>query len=174
MRVFNQNILFLSILATLFFVFSSCKKEYREEQVYDNIIYEVDTVRLYSTSAEKTKQKTPTQYISILYSDLFNKTIPTNELSELNELSLATGDKTMVNELTLSHYLKASFVDQPTDAEMRADIQSFVSYVYRKFYQRYPTEYEKIYLADIIIKDSKITVDDIYTSFVLSNEYYYY
>lgn len=153
---------------------TSCKKERVETQVYDNVIYEVDSTRLYNSAAEKTKQKTPTQYISILYSDLYNKTISNNELSELNELSLAVGDKTMVNELTLSHYLKATWVDKPSDPEMRADIESFVTFVYVKFYLRYPTEYEKRYLADIIGKDPMLTVDEIYTAFVLSNEYYYY
>lgn len=165
----------ISTLAIVFVIlFFSCKKETVETQVYDNVIYEVDSTKLYNSSAEKNKQKTPTQYISILYSDLYNKTISTNELSELNELSLAVGDKTMVNELTLSHYLKAQFVDKPTDPEMRADVETFVTFVYVKFYLRYPTEYEKRYLSDIITKDVFITVDDIYSAFVLSNEYYYY
>jgi len=159
------------VFALLFF---SCKKETVETQVYDNVIYEVDSTKLYTSSAEKNKQKTPTQYISILYSDLYNKTISNNELSELGELSLAVGDKTMVNELTLSHYLKTPFVDKPTDAEMRADIKTFVTFVYVKFYLRYPTEYEKRYLSDIIEKDVQIKVDDIYSAFILSNEYYYY
>jgi hypothetical protein len=105
---------------------------------------------------------------------LYNKTISGNELSELNELSLAIGDKTMANELTLSHYLKTPFVDKPTDAEMRADVKTFVTYVYLKFYQRYPSEYELRYLVDIIQKDVLIKVDDVYSAFVLSNEYYYY
>ena len=152
----------------------SCKKEYTEKQVYDNVIYGMDTVRLYNSAAEKTRQKTQTQYISILYSDLYNKTIPTNELSELSELGLATGDKTMVNELTFSHFLNAPFVDKPTDAQMRADVETFVDWVYLKFYQRRPTEYERRYMTDIINKDVDMKVDDVYTAFVLSNEYYYY
>ena len=164
---------FKGVLA-LMMLFIACKKETVETQVYDNVIYQVDSTRLYGSSAEKNKQKTPTQYISILFSDLYNKTISSNELSELNELNLAIGDKTMANELTLSHYLKTPFVDKPTDAEMRADVKTFVSFVYLKFYQRYPTEYEQRYLTDIIQKDVSIKVDDVYSAFVLSNEYYYY
>ena len=169
----DSNRLFFSfffILATTW----ACKKEYTEKQVYDNVIYEMDTVRLYNSAAEKSRQKSQTQYISILYSDLYNKSIPTNELSELSELGLATGDKTMVNELTLGHYLNGAGVDKPTDAEMRADIGTFITWAYLKFYSRYPTEYEKRYLTDIIEKDVDMTVDDVYTSFILSNEYYYY
>lgn len=163
-----------SVAVVFILLILSCKKETVETQVYDNVIYKVDSTRLYNSSAEKTKQKTPTQYISILYSDLFSKTISNNELSELNELSLAVGDKTMVNELTLSHYLKAQLADKPSNPEMRADVQTFVTFVYVKFYLRYPTEYEKRYLSDIIEKDVLITVDDIYSAFILSNEYYYY
>ena len=155
-------------------LFLSCKKEIEEKTVYDNVIYGIDTTRLYSSSAEKTKQKTQTQYISIMYSDLFNSNISSTDLSELSELSLAMGDKTMANELTLSHYLNDSGVDRPSDAEMRADVELFVEETFLRFYQRNPSPYERLYLTDIIEKDPQMTVLEIYTSFVLSNEYYYY
>ena len=58
-----------------------------------------------------------------MYSDLFNRSISSNELFELSELTLGIGDKTMGNELTLSHYLKASDIEKPTDGEMRNDVE---------------------------------------------------
>lgn len=155
-------------------VSTGCKKDVEEKQVYDNIIYKVDTTRLYSSSAEKTKQKSQTQYISIMYSDLFSTNISGGELSELSELSLAMGDKTMANELTLSHYLNSTTLDKPSDAEMRADVEVFVENTYLRFYQRNPGPYERLYLTDVIDKDPLLTVLDVYTAFILSNEYYYY
>ncbi len=172
MQVSNRH-LFLSMALGMLIIFS-CKKEVEEKTVYDNVIYQVDTTILYSSSAEKTKQKTPTQYISIMYSDLFNSNIPGNDLSELSELSLAVGDKTMANELTLSHYLNSTSVDVPTNGEMRNDVEQFVEDTYRRFYQRMPSPYEKLYMTDIIDKDPLLTVEDIYSAFILSNEYYYY
>ena len=152
----------------------SCKKDITNKQVIDNVTYGLDTSILYQSSAQKVKQKTTTQYVSILYSDLFSRSISSKELSELSELSLGIGDKTMGNELTLSHYLKATDLSKPSDGEMRLDVEKFVVDTYRKFFQRFPTPYEKIFLTDLINKDPSIIVVDVYTSFVLSNEYYYY
>ena len=72
MRDLNRVMMLLAILAL---IVSSCKEDVEEKQVYDNIIYQVDTQRIYSSSAEKVKQKSQSQYISIMYSDLFNKNI---------------------------------------------------------------------------------------------------
>lgn len=152
----------------------ACKKKTVEEVTYDNVIYELDDVPVYSSNVQKTKQKSPTQYISILYSDLFNKSIPTTELTELGELSLAMGDKGMANELLLTHYYNDPTVVIPTNAQMRADVNQFVEDTYIRFYLRFPTEYEKYYLADLINNDPALTPENIYTAFALSNEYYFY
>jgi hypothetical protein len=168
----NRKPYILLLSVVLFSI--GCKRDVEETQVYDNIIYQIDTAIIYSSSAEKTKQKSQTQYISIMYSDLFSVNISGNDLAELSELSLAVGDKTMANELTLSHYLNASGLDKPSDSEMRADIETFIEYTYIRFYQRLPTPYEKLFLKDLIEKDVQLSVTDVYTSFILSNEYYYY
>ena len=162
------------ILLGLVLVISACKKEIEEQQVYDNVIYEIDSTKIYSSSSEKNKQKTPTQYISILYSDLFHKSIPANDLSELSELNLAIGDKSMSSELILSHYLKNPAVDLPSESEMRNDVETFVERTYLLFYQRHSTPYEKIYLTEMINRDPGLSVEEIYTAFILSDEYYYY
>lgn len=164
------------VICTIFSVglMYSCKKDVQEKEVLDNIIYQLDTTRLYASGAEKTKQKSPAQYISIMYSDLFSYNISSTDLSELSELNLALGDKSMANELTLSHYLKSNDVDKPSDAQMRADVESFVEDTYRRFYQRNPLPYEKLYMTDVINKDPQITVSEVYTAFVLSDEYYHY
>ena len=155
-------------------VLFSCKEKKIEETVYDNVIYELDTVRLYASGAEKTKQKSTDQYVSIMYTDLFSTGISANELAELNELSLAVGDKTMVNELLLAHYLNSSGVSLPSATVMRADVEYFVEQTYLRFYQRFPSEYESIYMIKLIEADADLTPKDIYTAFVLSNEYYFY
>lgn len=151
-----------------------CKKKIDEQIVYDNVIYDVDNVDVYSSNAQKTKQKSAELLISIMYADLFNQGITTNTLLELSEIYLALGDKTMFNELAFSHFFKDPSAVVPTDLQMRADVDQFVEDTYLKFFQRYPSEYEKRYLVNLINNDANITVENVYTSIVLSNEYYFY
>lgn len=155
-------------------LFASCKKTVEERVIYDNVIYEMNNVVVYNSSSEKTKQKTPVQYISILYADLFNTRIPNNELNNLTLISTAIGDKTLANELILSHYLNSPDLQLPGNEDMLSDIPAFVEEVYIRFYQRNATPYEKLYLTNLIEEDQSLTVQLIYTSFALSNEYYFY
>ncbi len=90
MRV--SKTIMVSVLCTAS-IFSACKRDVFEKRVYDNVIYEVNPVTLYLNNAEKTKQKTALQYISILYSNLFNQNISAQKLNELSEVFLSIGDK---------------------------------------------------------------------------------
>jgi hypothetical protein len=163
-----------SFLVIALLAFTSCKKVVEEEVNYDYPIYGINTQVLYSSSAEKTRQKTPVQYISILYGDLFGARIPNNVLNNLTLLSTAIGDKGMANELILSHYLNNPTLQLPTNAEMQSNPEMFAEQTYIRFYKRRPTPYEKIFLVNLIEDDAALTVEVIYTAFVLSNEYYFY
>jgi len=156
-------------------VISSCKKDVEITRNIDyNVIYEVDTVYVYQTSADKTKQKSSDQYISILYSDLYQKSILANDLSELSQATLAIGDKQLVNEIIISNYLNSTDAIVPTDTDMRADVDQFIEATYKRFYLRKPTELEKEYLTNLIESDQTITPDIVYAAFSLSDEYLYY
>lgn len=169
----NSAIGLLMIFALLF---SACKKETKiiENVVYDNVIYDLDTVNLYTSNIDKTKQKTSTQYISILYADLFNKTISTRVLNDLDELKLSLGDKTLANELLLNSFVNEPNVSVPTDAQMRDDVDGFIEQTYIRFYLRKPTEYERHYLKELIMNDPGMTPELIYTAFSVSEEYQFY
>ena len=67
----QRIIFFLIILISL----SSCRKE--------DPIYDINQVRSHSYNANKDKLKTPSQYISILYANLFQKALSPNELVEI-------------------------------------------------------------------------------------------
>ena len=79
----------------------SCRKDISQQIIYDNVIYEVNPVTVYASIAEKTRQKSPEQFISILYSNLTNKTIPGDDLNNLSELSLSFGDKGLMNQVMI-------------------------------------------------------------------------
>ena len=157
-----------------FLVFISCKKEVEETIVYSNVIYELDDIKLYSSNADKTRQKSPELLLSIMYSDIFNQGITTNKLLEIAELSASNGDKTMFTEMIFSQFLTEPSANVPTDAQMRGNLTQFIEDNYIRFFQRKPTAYEKIYLESLIINDIDITVENVFTSFALSNEYYFY
>lgn len=165
----------LAALALLLAIgFTSCKKTIIQEPIFDNIIYNVDTVYVYSSNVEKTKQKTSAQYLSILYADVFQQTIPTNTLADLDELALAIGDKNLANDLVVNVFTNAFGAIIPTDGDMRADVEAFVEDTYRRFYLRKPTEYERFYMVDLINSDPDLSPMLIYSAFAQSNEYLFY
>ena len=156
--------------------FGSCKKETKviENVVYDNVIYDLDTLNLYTSNVDKTKQKSSAQYISILYADLFNRTISTKVLNDLDELKLSLGDKTLANELLLNSFVNETNVAVPAGTEMRDDVDAFIDETYIRFYLRKPTEYERHYLKELIMNDPGMTPELIYTAFAVSEEYQFY
>lgn len=145
----------------------SCKKEY-------NYIYDVGSETVYESNADKDKEKSSTQFISILYSSLFQTSITQAQVSKLSELRLAIGDKQVADNLTINAYVHNSSVQIPTDAAMRADIPKFVEDTYLRFYLRKPTPYEARFMKESIEADAGLSPDLIYTAFAESNEYKFY
>ncbi len=171
----NSRIIFQYLLILLV-GFSACKKETTvvKEPLIDNYIYAVDGEKLYQSSAEKTKQKTPEQYLSILYSNLFRQTIPQEELREMAEVRQSVGDKQLVDELTLNSYAHRPDVQIPSNQQMRADIDQFVEQTFLRFFLRLPSPYELYELRNAIEEDPGLTPELIYQGFAISNEYKFY
>jgi hypothetical protein len=164
---------FLFVFASMALVIS-CKKEIEEIVVYDNTIYQMENIAVYGSAAEKNKQKTPLQFISIMYADLFNQRISNTELNDLVQVELSIGDKNLFKELIFKHYVNESGITLPTLNQMQANPSTFTTDIYLRFYQRNPTGYEKYYIENLINTDQSITPELIYTSFVLSEEYNFY
>ena len=159
-----------------FVAFSSCKKntEVIREPIVDNYIYEVTPQVIYQSNAEKTKQKSPEQFISILYANLFQTTISSQDLALLTQARLATGDKQAADELALNNWINGGTAIVPSDSEMRADIEKFVEETYIRFFLRKPTPYELLELRSAIEDDPNLSPELIYQAFALSNEYKFY
>lgn len=175
MRDFNIRYS-LFILSGFLLVATSCKREVIQDVVYDDIIYEVDTVPIYQSNDEKDRIKSPLQYISGLYSNLYFSSIPSNTLDNLVIYRSSVGDKTLVNELILNAMLEdpAALATLPDDDEMRDDVEQFVEDCYLRFYLRNPTAYELYAMTDMINSDPDMQVVDVYRAFLLSNEYMFY
>ena len=80
-----------------FISISSCKK--------DDPIYDINQIQSNSYNANKTKLKTPGQYISILYANLFQQALSANELVEITRCIESVGDKEIVHEVIISNFM---------------------------------------------------------------------
>ena len=150
----------LSVFAT------SCKK--------DDIIYDVNQVNATSYNANKNKLKTISQYISILYANLFQKALSANELVEITNCIESIGDKQVAHEIILSNFMNKSGVTIPSDSLMRTDVNAFIEQTYKRFYVRDLTEAEREFFLNFFASNPDISVEMVYSAFSLSNEYQFY
>jgi hypothetical protein len=170
MKKSNFIIVFILFISML----SACKKVTIEDKIYDNIIYDIGNKKLYTSSAEKVKQKSNAQFISILYADLFQNAIPNKDLNELSILGTAIGDKQCLNQMLISNYMNAPGVIMPTSATMRSDINKFIDETYIRFYLRLPTATERFYFKNKIESDVNLMPEHVFNAFAMSNEYLFY
>jgi hypothetical protein len=154
-----------SILFLISIAIFSCKKDY---------VYEVNDVDVEQPGSEKENVKTTTEFISIVYSDLFNTNIPTGTLVRLQQTYDAFGDKKLIEDRIVRHFLDSAAVQIPSEATMRANIPLFVDETILKFFNRKPDAFENYFISDIISDNSSITPVMVYYACMTSDEYRYY
>ena len=140
MRIFNKY--FLSFLIFII-LFSSCKK--------DDPVYSINQIQANAYNANKTKLKSPSQFISILYANLFQKALSANELVEITRCIESDGDKELVHEVIISNFMNRDGVTLPSDSLMRADLEAFIEETYRRFYVRDITAAEREFLLTFLM-----------------------
>ena len=154
-------------LTLLFFGLYSCKKNV-------SYVYGVNDTNVTQPGVSKPNVKSTLEFISIAYSDLFGTSIGASELTDLSLCYLAFGDKKFIEDLIIRNFLNKPGVLIPTQTTMTADVPSFVSATYRKFYNRDPNEFEKWQVVNYINSNSSVTPELVYYSFMTSDEYRYY
>ena len=154
------------LIVLLAISFSSCKKK--------EYIYEVNSVNVSNEGVNKTNLKNNTEFISIVYSDLYGTTIPNAKLTNLSIEYDACGDKELIEDLIVRNLLNDPSVVLPTKAYMDSNIDAFIIATYTKFYNRKPNEMELWNLKRIIQEDNTITPEMVYYSFLTSKEYRFY
>lgn len=156
-------------IALILLVFAwGCKETSKE------YIYELKDVNIRQDQANKKFSKSDIEFISVVYSDLFNKTISTDEINKLLPLYTANGDKQTIMDMVIRTFLSNPNVVVPSSVDMRADVNRFVEESYKKFYLREPTAYERHYFTEMINKNQQITPAMVYYSFLTSKEYKFY
>lgn len=154
-------------LSGLVLLATSCNKEKR-------YVYEVQEQQLYQSANDKRNLKTTTQFITIAYNDLFGSNITTAELNKLDVALQAVGDKSVVQDMIVKTFINRSGVQIVSNTVMRSDIPTFVQGCYLRFYNRQPTETEMWKMKNLIETNTDITAQQVYYSFMTSEEYKYY
>lgn len=167
MRISNKIKKISHIILCLSIFLTACKKE-------EDVIYNVNQVNANSYSSGKDKLKSISQYISIVYANLFQEALSANELVEITRCIESIGDKEVANEIILSNFMNKSGVLMPSDSLMRADIDSFLEETYTRFYIRKITEAEREFFKNFLESNPNVSVEMFYTAFALSNEYQFY
>ncbi len=146
---------------------SSCQSE-------DKYVYELNAVEVLPANANKNKEKTIEQFISILYANLFQKALSADDMVEIRKLIESIGDKEVAYEILISNYMNRPDVILPRNEDMRADLDAFLEETYKRFFIRIPSQAEKAFLKNMIESDPNITAEMVYFSFALSEEYRFY
>ena len=164
MHNFNRIVsIGLVILAAL----NSCSKKV-------DVSYGVNDVSVYETKAQKQKAKNEAEYISILYTNLFQEAISPSVLYQTQNVLYSIGDQNVAKEMLLSNYFNRSDLKIPSDEFMRNDVEGFIENTYKRFLLRKPSEAEKTYFIRYINNNPNVTVEMVYSAFAVSDEYGYY
>ncbi len=137
-------------------------------------IYEVNEVQLLPSNASKTKLKTDQQYVSILHANLFQTALSSGDIFEVSQCIQSIGDKGLAREVIISNFMNRTEVQLPTNAEMRADLDRFITETYNRFLVRNPTEAERQWFKNYISTHPNVTPELVYFSFSLTDEYLFY
>ncbi len=167
MRSFSHKVIVQVVFINLLIINLYCTKEI-------HIQYQVNAANIYETKAQKFKAKNEAEYISILYTNLYQKAIDPMILFQAQSVLYSIGDQNVAKEMVLSGYFNNPNILIPSNSEMRKDIPNFITETYKRFYLRYPSEAEKVYFTNYIKNNQEVTVEMIYTAFSTSDEYSFY
>ncbi|HEY3386993.1 MAG TPA: hypothetical protein VGK46_10805 [Saprospiraceae bacterium] len=148
-------------------LFTSCQEDYY-------YVYGIEDVDIKPVNSEKDKAKTHSQYISILYTNMFQKAIGPNQMLQALNAIESIGDKQIAYDMLVSKYMNDPEVKLPTVESMRNDPETFVRETYTRFLVRQPTEAELQWMINYIESRPSLTPELVYFSFATSNEHVHY
>lgn len=155
----------LGIIFLMFFL-ASCQKDF--------YVYEIDDQTILPVNSQKIKPKSITQYISILYTNFFQKAISPNSMLSAQKAIESIGDKQVAFDILLSKYMNDPKVIIPTKAEMLKDPEAFIRATYKRFLVREPTEAELNWMLNYITSRPNVTPEHFYFAFGTCNEHFHY
>lgn len=137
-------------------------------------LYGINDLTILPVNSEKNKPKTVPQYISILYTNLFQEAIGPNKMLEAQQAIESIGDKQIAFDILVSKYMNDGGVQLPTEEYMRSNTEEFIRDTYKRFLIRQPTEAELNWMTNYINSRPTLTPELVYFSFATSNEHFHY
>ena len=165
MQALNKTGLWWTALA-LMLSFSGCQKDY--------FVYEINDQTILPVNSQKIKPKSITQYISILYTNFFQRAISPNSMLQAQKAIESIGDKQVAFDILLSKYMNDPKVILPTVESMRQDPEGFIRNTYKRFLVREPTEAELNWMLNYIKSRPNVTPEHFYFAFGTCNEHFHY
>jgi hypothetical protein len=156
----------LTVVITGMLMYTSCKESY--------VVYGVEDLEITPVNAGKDKAKSDAQYISVLYTNMFQAAIGPNQMLQAKNAIESIGDKQVAYDILVSKYMNDPDVKLPTNASMREDPETFVRNTYKRFLIRQPTEAELQWMINYIVSRPSLTSELVYFSFATSNEHFHY
>ena len=165
----KNNYIYIILLVAI--GITGCKKETLEDKVF-----QINKVNLYASASSKLKEKTESQWIAVVYTNLFQQALSAGDIYRAGQCITSIGDKELAREVIISNFMNYTSPSPviPTNGDMRADVDKFILDTYERFLIRRPTEGEKQYFRNEISNNPSRSAEIIYFSFALSNEYLYY
>ncbi|MBK6701787.1 MAG: hypothetical protein IPG55_18275 [Saprospiraceae bacterium] len=137
-------------------------------------MYEIDDQTILPVNSQKIKPKSITQYISILYTNFFQKAISPNSMLSAQKAIESIGDKQVAFDILLSKYMNDPKVIIPSKEEMLKDPEAFIRSTYKRFLVREPTEAELNWMLNYISSRPNVTPEHFYFAFGTCNEHFHY
>lgn len=150
----------------LFLLAGACKEQATSYGIEEVLVQPVDL--------SGKKEKTPEQYIAILYANLYQRAMSPNQLVKATETITSIGDKQVAYETVISKFMNDPEIKLPSNEAMRSDPEAFIEEAYKRFFVRVPTQAEKTWMINYINSHPEVTPEHVYYAFAISNEYYYY
>ncbi|MEL6864294.1 MAG: hypothetical protein AAFP19_07745 [Bacteroidota bacterium] len=160
MRRILPFLLFIALFQT------ACKEK--------TFVYEVNDLEVSTNNGDKTKEKTPEQFITIAYTNIFQQALSTSEQVDIANLIRSIGDKQVAFETVIARLMTDPDINIPSAAEMHDNPEQFIRDTYRRFFVREPSQAEQTYFVNYIESHPDLDPALVYYSFATSNEYYFY
>ncbi|MFN8279141.1 MAG: hypothetical protein U0V49_02555 [Saprospiraceae bacterium] len=162
----SNNKAFHLLIAGLIILLSSCQKDF--------YVYQIDDQTILPVNSQKIKPKSVAQYISILYTNFFQKAISPNSMLSAQKAIESIGDKQVAFDILLSKYMNDPNVILPTKEEMLKNPEAFIRATYKRFLVREPTEAELNWMLNYIKSRPNVTPEHFYFAFGTCNEHFHY
>lgn len=163
---FSASLLMLLCLMVVVLV-PSCTKE-------KDVIYGLVEQDVVPPNARKKKLKSDSQYVAILYANMFQRALSYNQLVSIGRVIQSIGDRFLAYELIVSNMMNEQDIIFPTYAEMNADVDFFINESYNRFFIRDATELEMEWWRNYIQNNPQVTPEHVYVAFAISDEYNFY